>query len=620
MPTCVKCSNQFDVIEDDLSFCDRISPVFNGKKYQIPFSTLCPACRQQRKMAFRNEHNLYARKCDLTGKKIISIYNDSSKFTVYDQKIWWGDSWNEMDYGMDFDFNRSFFDQFFELTLKTPKPSLLSGGSENSEYINLANNNKNCYLIFKAGFNENVYYSYWIDYIKDSIDIAFCNRCEFCYDLYYCDDCYDMQFSQNLKNCQNGKFLYDCRNCHRCLMCSGLRNKSHCFLNKQYSKGEYEATQADFEKDILSAVRKYRPQFEELKLSTPRRFTEIFQSEDCFGDYISKSKNCSGCYTIEGCENCFFCDEMKFSKNCRYCSCFGLPGEFLYEVNNIGINSTNVSFCSFAYTLADSMYSDHCFYSSNLFGCSSMKYKQYCILNKQYSKQEYEELVPKIIEHMQKSTPLSPPYSRGEASEASRGVEWPASRSFSEGWGEFFHPSLSPFGYNETVAQEYFPLTKKQAQEQGFNWSDYEAPFPKVEKIIKADELNRDQKFLIPENNDILNYAIECEITKKPFRIIKQELDFYRKHNLPLPRRHPDQRHKDRLSLRNPRKLWSRICNKCNIPIQTSYSPDRPETVYCEKCYLETVYLLSRTGQKFLAQRCNTKTRRNTKTHAMRLY
>jgi len=28
---------------------------------------------------------------------------------------------------------------------------------------------------------------------------------------------------------------------------------------------------------------------------------------------------------------------------------------------------------------------------------------KYCILNKQYSKEEYEELVPKIIEHMQKT-------------------------------------------------------------------------------------------------------------------------------------------------------------------------------------------------------------------------
>jgi len=79
-----------------------------------------------------------------------------------------------------------------------------------------------------------------------------------------------------------------------------------------------------------------------------------------------------------------------------------------------------------------------------------------------------------------------------------------------------------------------------------------------VDKIIPASKL--------PENiadipDDILNWAIECEITKKPFRIIKEELAFYRKHNLPIPRRHPDQRHLDRMSLRNPRKLFARICD-----------------------------------------------------------
>ena len=107
-------------------------------------------------------------------------------------------------------------------------------------------------------------------------------------------------------------------------------------------------------------------------------------------------------------------------------------------------------------------------------------------------------------------------------------------------WGEFFPASLSPFGYNETVAQEYYPLSRSEAISQGFNWSDYEAPFPKVEKIIPASRL--------PENiddipDDILAWAIECEVTKKPFRIIAQELEFYRKHNIPIPKRHPDQRH-----------------------------------------------------------------------------
>jgi len=87
-----------------------------------------------------------------------------------------------------------------------------------------------------------------------------------------------------------------------------------------------------------------------------------------------------------------------------------------------------------------------------------------------------------------------------------------------------------------------------------------------------------------------LNWAIECEITKKPFRIIKQELEFYRKYNLPIPRRHPDQRHLDRMSLRNPRHLYTRNCDKCKKEIQTTYSPERPEIVYCQDCYEKEVY------------------------------
>jgi hypothetical protein len=157
-------------------------------------------------------------------------------------------------------------------------------------------------------------------------------------------------------------------------------------------------------------------------------------------------------------------------------------------------------------------------------------------------------------------------------------------------WGEFFPPSLSPFGYNETVAQEYYPLTKEEALSKGFNWSDYEPPPPQVDRVITREQMKK-----LPDNikdipDDILNWALTCEVTGKPYRIIKQELAFYREHNLPIPRRHPDQRHKDRMALRNPRKLYDRTCMKCNKPIKTTYAPDRPEIVYCEACYLNEVY------------------------------
>ena len=185
--------------------------------------------------------------------------------------------------------------------------------------------------------------------------------------------------------------------------------------------------------------------------------------------------------------------------------------------------------------------------------------QEYCILNRQYTRAEYEALVPRIIEHMQATSE----------------------------WGEFFPVSLSPFGYNETIAQEYFPMTREEALQQGFHWSDYEPPAPAVSRVIPANKL--------PESiddipDDILNWAIECEVTGKPFRIIAQELDFYRKHHLPIPRRHPDQRHADRMALRNPRKLYSRKCDKCGTEMRTTYAPERPERVYCEGCYDREVY------------------------------
>jgi CxxC-x17-CxxC domain-containing protein len=100
---------------------------------------------------------------------------------------------------------------------------------------------------------------------------------------------------------------------------------------------------------------------------------------------------------------------------------------------------------------------------------------------------------------------------------------------------------------------------------------------------------------LLPENisevsDDILQSIILCETTKRPFRIVKQELAFYRKHNIPLPRKHPDQRHTERIQLRNPRKLWDRNCDNCGTTIQTSYAPERKEKVYCEDCFQKEVY------------------------------
>ena len=188
-----------------------------------------------------------------------------------------------------------------------------------------------------------------------------------------------------------------------------------------------------------------------------------------------------------------------------------------------------------------------------------MQQAQYCILNKQYTKEEYEALVPRIIEHMKKT---------GE-------------------WGEFFSMPMSSHGYNRSSAQMYYPLTKEQVLAQGLVWDDYDAPRPQVQKILDASNIPDNIKDV---SDDILSAAIECEVTKKLFKITPKELKFYRQQKVPLPRRYPDQRHLDRFSLRNPRKFWNRNCSKCQKSLWTTYSPEITEKVLCEPCYLANAY------------------------------
>ncbi|TSC60662.1 MAG: Uncharacterized protein Greene041662_148 [Candidatus Peregrinibacteria bacterium Greene0416_62] len=84
---CSQCSAKFEIAQADLAFLDKVSPLFGGKKYTIPSPKLCPDCRQQRRLAFRNERHLYHRKCDKTGRQIISVYSPDKPFPVYEQEL-----------------------------------------------------------------------------------------------------------------------------------------------------------------------------------------------------------------------------------------------------------------------------------------------------------------------------------------------------------------------------------------------------------------------------------------------------------------------------------------------------------------------------------------------------
>lgn len=282
------------------------------------------------------------------------------------------------------------------------------------------------------------------------------------------------------------------------------------------------------------------------------------QVENSSGDLLFETKNCFSsydCIKVEDSRYVYDGLQLRDSMDLYHA---GLPGELMYECHAIS-NGYDLKFCHFCYDNSNLQYCDCCHNSKNLFGCVSLKHNEYCILNKQYSKEEYQKLVPRIIEHMKKT---------GE-------------------YGEFFPIQFAPFAYNQSRAQEYYPLTKEQAKAKNIRWSDYEAPIPEVKKHINAAEA---PDIINQTKDDILEVAIICEITGRPFKIIRRELEFYRKVGLPVPRRHPDQRYLERTLQRPPRKLYDRNCKKCEAKVQTPFAPDRPEKFYCEKCYLKEIY------------------------------
>jgi len=560
--SCRQCTQQFEITDEDLKFYDMVSPVFAGKKYPIPPPTLCPDCRQQRRLALCNESYLYPGQCSLCKKKTLTAYPPKANQPVYCRECWHGDKWDPRDFGRDFDFNRPFFEQLRELELKTPAVALNTQGTNiNSEYIHYAGSCKNCYLIMHADFCEDCMYGYGFKKDISCVDGFYNLHSELCYDCIDVHKSYDLKGSQDCINCSSSAFLRDCAGCKNCFLCVGLRNKEYCFENKQFTKEEYFKKLEQLDTGSHGQYKEFKLRRKELEKKHPFKEYQGHNLQNSFGNHLYNCKDTQYSFDCEDVEGGKFCYQIVLgAENIYDIYQYGSNIQLSYECTISGENSYHLLFSDNCHVSSSDLY--YCWYmerSKNCFGCTNMHGAQYCILNKQYTKEEYEKLVPKIIEHMRKT---------GE-------------------WGEFFPIGMSLFGYNKSTAQLYYPLTKEAALAKDLSWDEYEPPQPKVAKIIHAQDLQDNIKDI---GDDILEAAIECETTKKLFRITPQELKFYCRQNLPVPRRHPDQRHLDRFLQRNPRKFWERKCGKCQGSIRTTYAPDCPETVYCESCYLKEVY------------------------------
>lgn len=567
---CQNCKQDFIIEPDDFEFYEKM---------KVPAPTFCFQCRLQRRITWRNERILFKRKCNAPGhtEDIISVFSPEAKVTVFDSKYWWSDAWDPMDYGLEYNFSKSFFEQYKNFINHVPWIALSENNTHNSSYCNVVEGDKDCYLTSASGLNERVMYSNRVVFTRDSMDLYISDNNELCYEIINCQKSYKILFSSNCIECSNSAFLYDCTNCQNCFGCANLRSKQYCFFNEQFSKKEYEEKIKLYNLKSALGIIKAKNDFKEFKDKSIRRYARIIKSVNSTGNNIVSAKNAKNCF-----------DLIPSSEDVKYCTWAGYsfkeiwdggPGvaqaEKCYEIFDSNSGCSELCFTGVVYASFNVQYSINCQGSHHLFGCYGLRKKQYCILNKQYTKEEYESLLPEIIQHMNDMPYID---KKGRVYK----------------YGEFFPSEISPFAYNETIANDYFPLSKNEAEDKGFLWRE----------ISERDYHITKSAIDIPDNID----NIPDEITKEvigclhqgkcnhgcatAFRILSDELNLYRKLGIALPRLCFNCRHRERLAEQNPLKLWHRKCMKegCQNEFETSYAPDRPEIIYCEECYQQEVY------------------------------
>jgi hypothetical protein len=389
---CQNCKKDFVIEQEDFNFYEKI---------KVPAPTWCPDCRLMNRLLNISERTLYKDKCDKCNKSIVSLFSPETPYKVYCSSCWWSDSWDGTDYGRDYDFNKPFFQQLHELRQVVPCQATNMVNSIDCKYCNGIHRCKNCTYVFSGIQSINCYYSLTPIFTKDSLDSDFIINADHVYEILNSGGLYNTKFAYFTDGCLDCSFMFNCLGCTSCFGCVNLRNQKYCIFNKKYTKEEYNKEIKKWDLGSYKIIEKAKEKFMEVYYSIPRKFALIKNAENISGDDILNAKNCKNCFSAtHGVQNCkFIFHGGLLLKDSYDFTLGGDTSELLYQTSG----STRSQRTLFSRSIHDSIdveYSENIFTGSNLFGCAKLRHKKYCILNKQYSKEEYFKMVEKIKKHM----------------------------------------------------------------------------------------------------------------------------------------------------------------------------------------------------------------------------
>jgi hypothetical protein len=336
-----------------------------------------------------------------------------------------------------------------------------------------------------------------------------------------------------------------------------LRNKQYCIRNNQHTKEEYFEKLKKIKFDSYKNLEIFKKEFENiLKKDVIHRENTNIRTTDSVGNYLTNCDKCVNVFNFEDSQNC-----RNQLRGFGTKDCIDQTVTWGTELsgNNAGASEGGylLKYSSWADIAKYSEYLDLCIEVEYCFGCIGLRKKKYCILNKQYSKEEYEKLKAQIISDMKKN---------GE-------------------YGQFLPYSMGFCGYNMSTAMIYFPhVTKEEIKQKGGHWS--EEDFSSNDGIPSMDLPDT----IFDTKKSISNQPLICPETKYRFNISPTEYEFHNRKGFALPRVHFDQRIIKKMRRLAVLKSYPYKCFYCKKDIMAYYPPEWGyKKIACEECYKQNI-------------------------------
>ncbi len=406
-------------------------------------------------------------------------------------------------------------------------------------------------------------------------------------------------------------------------------------------------------------VRDFIEKFRDIYKKSPQCGSWTRASENCdYGDVLTVSKDCYMCYNSGNCRDAYYCEDSRALKDCIDCA-FSENCELCYECTDCD-TCYNSNFCQDCSNCSDIYFSYDLRRCKNCFGCVTIRDKQYCIFNEQYSKKEYEKKLkeldwtdskiadlieqkvselkikmPRMFVHQFDTFNCTGDYiyhsknchecfdtrhteDSGYIIQANldKGTKdsydcgpiptgmdlcYDASHSHylfncdhvywcgnlkdckyctncfeSEnlfGCHYLQHKQNAFYILNEKVDEKYFLETTKKLQKELYEKGIY----------TLYDLLNKELK----EKENVISG--KCAMCGDGFTLTEKEIEFYKKRDVPHPIYCPACRSEQRIKMRNERKMYKRICDRCKNTLISTYPANSEFIVYCLNCYWKDI-------------------------------